>query len=192
MPRECAQIRLQRRHHLGSNDPDDGDPGRQRRGMATAAMVRLEKNRLGYKVPSQSGNGSYVVNTDDAPFCTCPDFERRQAPCKHTYAVQITIRREWRAYNATQDHEGEHFPVLLRELCDLIEQPPQPGTGRPQLPLPDVVQAIAHKVFSGDSGRRAMSTIRAAEADGSMVKAPSFTSLHRYLENPQSLRYFAI
>ena len=65
---------------LGPNDPDDGDAGRQQRGMAIAAMIRIEKNRLGYKVPSQSGNGSYVVNTDDTPFCTCPDFERRQQP----------------------------------------------------------------------------------------------------------------
>ena len=63
---------------LGPDDPDDGATGRQNRGVAIAAKVRIEKNRLGYKVPSQSGNGSYVVNTDDTPFCTCPDFERRQ------------------------------------------------------------------------------------------------------------------
>ena len=37
---------------LGPNDPDDGDSGRQMRGMAIAAQVRIEKNRLGYKVPS--------------------------------------------------------------------------------------------------------------------------------------------
>ena len=59
---------------------DDGDEGRQRRGMAIAALVPVEKNRLGYKVPSQSGNGSYVVNTDSDPFCTYPDFEKRQQP----------------------------------------------------------------------------------------------------------------
>ena len=189
---------------LGPNDPDDGDPGRQRRGMAIAALVRVERNRLGYKVPSQSGNGSYVVNTDNTPFCTCPDFERRQMPCKHIYAVQVTIqreelpdgttvettsvtttnRREWSVYNEAQEREGEHFPVLLNELCGLIEQSPQPINGRPRLPLADVVQAIAHKVYSGDSGRRAMSTIRSAQSDGLMVKAPSFTSLHRYMENP--------
>ena len=85
---------------LGPDDPDDGDEGRQRRGMAIAALVRVEKNRLGYKVPSQSGKGSYVVNTDDTPFCTCPDFERRQLPCKHVYAVKpfngATAFRRWK------------------------------------------------------------------------------------------------
>ena len=39
---------------LGPNDPDDGDAGRQQRGMAIAAIVRIEKHRLGYRVPSQS------------------------------------------------------------------------------------------------------------------------------------------
>ena len=52
---------------LGPNDPDDGPEGRQQRGMAIAAQVRIDKNRLGYRVPSQSGNGSYVVNVDGDP-----------------------------------------------------------------------------------------------------------------------------
>ena len=136
---------------LGPNDPDDGDPGRQQRGMAIAALVRMEKHRLGYRVPSQSGNGSYIVDPDaDNPCCSCPDFDLRQQPCKHIYAVQITALREagadgsmvettsittihpreWSKYDAAQQHEGEHFPLMLQELCDLIEQPTQPATGR--------------------------------------------------------------
>ena len=76
---------------LGPNDPDDGLAGRQQRGMAIAAQVRIDKNRLGYKVPSQSGNGSYVVSMDGKPCCTCPDFEKRQTSCKHVYAVEFII-----------------------------------------------------------------------------------------------------
>ena len=107
---------------LKLGDPDDGDYGRRQRGMAIAALVLVEKNRLGYKVPSQSGNGSYVVNLDDKPFCTCPDFEKHQQPCKHIYAVEfiiqreerpdgvtietktmlVTYRQDWPAYNAAQ------------------------------------------------------------------------------------------
>ena len=190
---------------LGPNDPDDGDPGRQRRGMAIAAMVRVEKNRLGYKVPSQSGNGSYVVNTDDTPFCTCPDFERRQLPCKHVYAVEfiiqreerpdgttletrttrVTYRQEWAAYNAAQEHEQEHFVQLLRGLCDTIEQPPRPkGAGRPRLPLSDTVFGSALKVYSAMSTRRAMTDMRNAQAAGLLEKAPSTASTWRCMENP--------
>ena len=57
---------------LGPDDPDDGDEGRQQRGLAIAALVTVTKTPVGYRVPSQSGNGSYIVNTDDEPFCSCP------------------------------------------------------------------------------------------------------------------------
>ena len=65
---------------LGPDAIDDGDAGRQQRGMAIAALTPVVKNKLGYKVPSQSGRGSYVVNLDGEPFCTCPDFEKHQQP----------------------------------------------------------------------------------------------------------------
>ena len=183
---------------------DDGDAGRQQRGLAIAALVNIKKNKLGYTVPSQSGSGTYVVNVDGDPFCTCPDFEKRQQPCKHIYSVQFLIRREeqpdgstvetqavrvtyrqnWPAYNAAQTHEGEHFVRLLRELCDGVPQPPQQGPGRPRLPLSDMLFAVGIKVYSTMSGRRAMSNLRNAHADGLLDKLPSFTSVFRYLEDP--------
>ena len=54
---------------LGPGDADDGDAGRQQRGLVIAALAQIEKNRVGYKVPSQSGSGAYVVNLDGEPFC---------------------------------------------------------------------------------------------------------------------------
>lgn len=59
---------------------DDGDTGRRQRGLAIAAISRIERNRLGWKIPSQSSNGLYIVNLEGEPFCTCPDFESRQRP----------------------------------------------------------------------------------------------------------------
>ena len=188
---------------LGPGDPDDGDVGRQQRGMAIAALTQIEKNRLGYKIASQSGNGSYVVTPGDDPFCTCPDFEMRQERCKHIYAVEfiiqreerpggvtietkttrVTYRQDWPAYNAAQTHEQEKFTELLRELCDTIPQPPQ-TFGRPRLPLSDVLFGIGLKVYSTMSGRRAMTDFRDAQAKGQLDKPPSFTSTFRYLETP--------
>ena len=81
---------------------DDGDEGRQRRGLAIAAITKIERNRIGYKVPSQSGNGTYMVSLDDAPFCTCFDFEKRQQSCKHIYAVQYTVQRETQPDGSTK------------------------------------------------------------------------------------------
>ena len=190
---------------LNPGDPDDGDTGRQLRGHAIANLVNIVKNKLGYKVPSQSGNGSYIVNLCDGyPFCSCPDFELRQEPCKHIYAVEITIQREerpdgttietqtkrvtykqdWPNYNKAQIYEGEHFRTLLRELCDTVPQPLQ-TKGRPRLPLSDMLFGAGLKVYSTMSGRRAMTDVRNAQKDGQMDKVPNFSTILRYLEKPE-------
>ena len=188
---------------LRPGDPDDGDIGRQQRGMAIAALVPVEKNRLGYKVPSQSGNGSYVVSVDGEPFCTCQDFQERQKPCKHifavdfiiqreerlggdavaTKAVRVTYRRDWPAYNAAQTNEQELFGTLLRELCATVSQPPQ-GKGRPRLPISDMLFAVGLKVYGTMSGRRAMTDFRNAQEDGLLSSCPSFSTAFRYMEDP--------
>ena len=185
---------------LGPNDPDDGNAGRQQRGMAIAALTRIEKNRLGYKIPSASGNGSYVVNPGDDPFCTCPDFEKRQERCKHVYAVEFAVQREtqssdagpetvqvalgpsWTAYNLAQTNEQELFGTLLRELCATVSQPPQ-GKRRPRLPISDMLFAVGLKVYSTMSGRRAMTDFRNAEVDGLLSACPSFSTAFRYMED---------
>ncbi len=189
---------------LGPNDPDDGNEGRQRRGLAISALTRIEKNRLGYKVPSQSGNGAYILTLDEEPFCTCPDFEKKQQACKHIYACEYTLQREtqadgstnvtesvqvtrtseWTIYNEAQTHEAERFTELLQTLCDGISNPPQ-STGRPRLPLSDVVFSLASRSCSTMSGRRHASALRDAQARGLIEKAPSHNSTFRYLENPE-------
>ena len=191
---------------LGPNDIDDGDAGRKLRGAAIAAIVNIKKNKLGYVVPSQSGSGNYVVNVDDdEPFCSCPDFELRQLHCKHVYSVEFLIQREeqpdgstletkavqvkytqdWTAYNKAQTNEGEHFRVLLRDLCDTIVEPPPQRTGRPRLPLSDMVFAMGIKVYSHKSGRRSISFIKDAKDKGLIDRIPHFNSLLRYMEKPE-------
>jgi transposase len=178
---------------------------RQERGLAIAATCKIEKNKLGWKVPSQSGNGTYIVNLDHGePFCTCPDFEKRQQPCKHIHAVEFVIKKEtqpdgtttvtqsvkmtctqeWTAYNDAQTHEQEHFVTLLRDLCNGIRQP-EYKFGRPRLPLSDMVFGLVYKSYTTMSGRRFMSDIREAEMKELVAKSPSFTSNARYLENPE-------
>jgi transposase len=177
---------------------------REERGLQIAQTSKIVKTPVGWKVPSQSGNGTYIVNLDhNHPFCTCPDFEARQQPCKHIHAVEFVVQKqvqpdgtttitksvkmtctqEWAAYNDAQTHEQERFVLLLRDLCNGIEQPPQ-SFGRPRLPLADVIFGLTLKSYTTMSGRRFMSTIRDAETKELVSKSPSFTSGFRYLENP--------
>jgi transposase len=178
---------------------------REERGLQIANTCKIEKNKLGWKVPSQSGNGSYVVSLDNGePFCTCPDFEARHQPCKHIHAVEFILQREekpdgttiitktmkvtynqdWHNYNNAQAHEREYFVDLLRDLCNGIPQPEQ-TFGRPRLPLADVVFGLAYKAYTTMSGRRFMTDIREAETKELVSKSASFTSSFRYLENPE-------
>ncbi len=178
---------------------------RQERGLVIAATSKIEQNKLGWKVPSQSGNGTYIVNLDHGePFCTCPDYEARHQPCKHIHAVEYVIQREtkpdgtttytesikvtynqnWTAYNSAQTHEQEHFVTLLKDLCNGIEQPEQ-TFGRPRLPLSDVVFGLALKSYSTISGRRFTTQLKEAQETGLISKAAHYNSASRYLENPE-------
>ncbi|HKB65756.1 MAG TPA: transposase [Pyrinomonadaceae bacterium] len=178
---------------------------REQKGLEIAAKSRLTREGNTWLVPSQAGKGKYVVDSD-AKQCTCPDFEARQATCKHIFAVEYTIQREytddgetqtytetvtvkktykqeWTAYNEAQTHEKERFLSLLADLCKGIEEAPQP-MGRKRLPLADMIFASAFKVYSTVSGRRFTTDLKDAHSKGYLSKAPHYNSVSRYLENP--------
>lgn len=70
---------------------------REQRGLALAALYRIDRNDAGmWIVPSQSGNGErYEVDPDpEHPACTCPDHRDRGVKCKHMFAVEFVQTRE--------------------------------------------------------------------------------------------------
>ena len=177
----------------------------QERGLAIANSNTVIKNKLGWKVPSQSGNGTYIVNMDDGePFCTCQHFENTRKKCQHIYAVEFVFQKEkhpdgtitetrtmrvtygqdWTAYNEAQTHEQEHFVILLRDLCGGIGQP-EYRFGRPRLPLSDVVFGLVYKAYTTMSGRRFTTQLKEAQESGLISKAAHYNSAFRYLENPE-------
>jgi transposase len=186
---------------------------REQRGLVIAAKSKLQRSDDGNRwfVPSQTGHRGtyYTVKTDPAkPHCTCPDFEGRQLRCKHIFAVEYVIQREftyneetetqtvtetvtvkqtykqeWTAYNRAQTNEKDRFLSLLAELCKGIEEPIQ-SNGRPRLPLADMIFASTFKVYSTFSGRRFSSDLRDAHGKGFLTRAPHYNSISRYLENP--------
>lgn len=189
-------------------EPSGPDAERLQRGAYIAAWFRIRKTQDGYKVPSEHGNGVYDVSVDgdDEPACNCPDFELRSRPCKHIYAVHSLIQEElgygesgeaeapvkpprptygqdWRAYDAAQENEEAHFEVLFRQLCDLVVQPVH-QSGRPRLPVSDVLYCIGMKVYHNKSRRRVMTAVRRAEERGLLDSSPSDASITKYLADP--------
>ena len=181
---------------------------RQERGLVIAATSKLQKTSDGtWFVPSQSTPQYYRVKPDyEHPQCSCPDFAARGVACKHVYAAQIVIKREytddgetqtftetvtvrqtykqnWRAYDGAQANEKQRFQDLLAELCKGIEEVPQ-SNGRPRLPLADMIFSSVYKVYSTVSGRRFNTDLREAKDKGFLQRAPHHSSIARYLENP--------
>ena len=73
---------------------------RRQRGLIIAALcnVRPDGKDNRYRVPSQTGACQYLVSIDSKKGpdwrCDCRDYEARQLPCKHIFAVQFVIERE--------------------------------------------------------------------------------------------------
>ncbi|MCG3772204.1 MAG: hypothetical protein JW384_03410 [Nitrosomonadaceae bacterium] len=176
---------------------------------ALAIAETLQPQSGCWTVPSQSGEGCYIV--EPGKNCSCQDFRKRGPDglvCKHLIAVQLVIEKQqeteikpdgtvsttqtvrmtysqqWSAYDAAQTHEAERFEDLLCRLCAGIAQPVQ-STGRPQLPLSDVVFALALKTYSTVSGRRATSYIRGAQSRGLIEHTPHYSSAFRRLESEE-------
>jgi transposase len=194
------------------------DNGREIRGLEIAAKAKLQRYGDRWFVPSQSGNtapgggGLYTVTPDISnPHCTCPDHETRQVKCKHIWAVEFTIQREytsdgetqtltetvtvrktykqeWSAYNEAQTKEKDQFQSLLRELCSGVGEPSQ-QKGRPRLPLEEMIFAATFKVYSTMSQRRFMSDLRDAHSKGYISKVPHFNSISNYLEDEMLTPY---
>lgn len=188
---------------------------REIKALQIAAKTRLKrKGKNVWLVPSQAGGGEYEVRPDpQAPRCTCPDYEYRNARCKHIVAVEYVLMREttpsgatvvtetvtvtrktysqdWKAYNAAQTHEKSELQALLYELCKNLPEPVRErGKGRPPLSLPDIVFSSVMKIYSTISGRRFDTDLRDAKARGYLARSPHYNSVFRYLENPALTPY---
>jgi transposase len=179
---------------------------REIKALQIAAKSKLTQKGNIWLVPSQAGHGEYEVRPDpQAPRCTCPDYEFRNARCKHIVAVEYVLMREqkpdgstvvtetvkvtrktysqdWKAYNAAQTHEKSEIQALLYELCKGLPEPEQ-RTGRPRLSLSDIIFSSAYKIYSTVSGRRFATDLREAKARGYLSRLPHYNSVFRYLES---------
>lgn len=95
-----------------------------------------------------------------------------------------TYPQKWRTYNAAQTTEKARVELLLKSLCELIEEPPpKPQGGRPSRPLRDKIFAVVMQTYTGMSGRRATTEIKDCAERGHIATAPSYNTLFRCLED---------
>jgi transposase len=182
---------------------------REQRGLALAALYRIEQKDGKYIVPSQKGNGdTYTVDPNAShPCCTCPDFETRGIKCKHMFAVEfvqsretkpdgtetitrsfkvterVTYKQDWPNYNKAQTQEKRLFLSILADLCRGIEEPTGPRPGRPNLRRADVTFACVFKVYSTLSARRFNTDLVDAAEKGHIEKAPHYNVVIKHMDD---------
>lgn len=186
---------------------------REQRGLALAALYKIDRDGDKYLVPSQTGNGTrYAVDPDPShPSCTCPDHRDRGVKCKHMFAVEFVITRErneadgtetvtrtfkvthkvtykqdWPNYNRAQTQEKHRFQAILADLCRGVAEPaPDPRGGRPRVPRSTLIFAMAFKVFCTLSTRRFTCDLKDAAEKGFIPSAPHYNSVCNGFEDPE-------
>jgi transposase/predicted nucleic acid-binding Zn finger protein len=187
---------------------------RQERGLMIAARTKLTQKGDVWRVPSQSGYKPYYEVNPESQHCTCPDFEKREAKCKHIYAVEYTLERE---QSVTQTTDGDTTTTTVTETVKVTKRvtykqdwtayntaqtnekhllqsllhelcnlivEPPQDMGRPRLMYRDMLFAAAFKVYCGTSARRFSTDLNEAQIKGYVSKAAHFNSVNRYLDNP--------
>src|SRR3989344_6429898 len=110
---------------------------RKQRGYEIAKNSRIQQTEKGWKVPSQTGTGYYVVVSNGfGAECNCPDHEVRKTKCKHIWAVELIVTQEvdnegnvtvtktmrktysqdYKNYDTAQKSEKRLFMKLLSDL----------------------------------------------------------------------------
>ena len=177
---------------------------RKERGLQIAKTSRIEHDMEGWKVPSQSGKGFYVVaSSGHETTCTCHDCQTRDVKCKHIWAVEFIVTHEmdvdgnvtikatkktysqnWKAYDKAQINQKSMFMELLRDITGKIPQP-EYSFGRPTLPMSDMVYSSVMKVFTTFSLRRFMSDMEIAQEKGYITKTPCYSSVGHFLQKEE-------
>jgi transposase len=109
-----------------------------------------------------------------------------------TTAPRPTYKQNWPAYDKAQIMEKAGFQELLAELCRDVQEPARPHGGakggRLPIPMSDRVFAMALKVYTTMSGRRASTDLREAHDKGYLSQVPHYSKIARFLEDPSLTR----
>ena len=180
---------------------------RKDKGYAIAQNNGIKQKRGVWIVPSQTNpRKSYeVVLTLTGATCTCEDFQNRGLKCKHYWSVQYILKKEinkdgtitetttvkktypqlWKQYDMANTQQKDLFQKLLNDLCNTITEPIPKATGRPSLPMRDMVFTSALKVYTNFSLRRFMCDVKEAQKRGYIVATPHFTMPSKYMRKTE-------
>ena len=180
---------------------------REQRGLALAALYKIEQVDGKWLVPSSKGNGATYTVDPEREHCDCSDHGERGVKCKHMFAVEFVQRREvkpdgtetvtrsfkvtervtykqdWPNYNRAQTGEKRLFLSILADLCRGIEEPVVKGPGRKPVRLADLTFACIFKVYSTLSARRFTCDLQDAADKGYISKASHYNIVIKHMDD---------
>lgn len=171
---------------------------RKERGYEIASTSLIVETEKGWKVPSQSGGGSYFVKSNGfSAKCTCKDFKNGSEKCKHIWAVELiitgqvkqksesmkrkTYEQNWPAYDKATICQKPQFMKLLSDLTNSIQQPNN-SMGRPTLPINDMIFASILKVYTTLPLRRFMDEVETAYSKNYISATPCYSSIGHFMQ----------
>lgn len=180
---------------------------RKIKGIEIARSQKIKNEKGIWKVPSQYDPRKVyeVTLTLTGATCTCKDFEERGIKCKHYWSVQYVLKREtnkdgtitetrtvrktypqaWKEYDMANTQQKDLFQKLLHDLCNTITEPMPKATGRPSLPMKDMVFTSALKVYTNFSLRRFMCDVKEAQRREHIETIPHFTIPSKYMRKEE-------
>jgi hypothetical protein len=183
---------------------------REQRGLVIAALCKLNRKADdSWLVPSQTGAERIYRVNPARQTCSCPDHTEGGHKCKHLWAVEITMKREyhadgtvtdtrsvtftekktykqdWRAYNTAKDIEKDRVQELLFDLCQGVPQNPQTGAGRKRHTIRDSIFAAVFKVYCALPSRRVASDFRESRKRGYLSRPVPGQKVNQFLEKAE-------
>jgi Transposase DDE domain len=93
--------------------------------------------------------------------------------------TKTRYHQNWPALNRAQVSEKSDLPPLLHDLCAGVAELPQ-SSGRPRLPIADMLFCMTLKVYCMVSCRRFMPDLKIAYERGFISRLPSYNSIFTY------------
>jgi hypothetical protein len=169
---------------------------RQQRGRFLAANAKIVCHNGQWIVPSQTNiRKRYFVNLE-LQTCTCEDFRGGTSKCKHLWAVEDVARQEaptappingnldQSTAPALSNGDKALFKSLLHDLCCQLITPPA-ESGRPRIPLADIIFSCVWKTFSELSARGFDVELRAAHKQGYISRPICWGSVLGYFQTKE-------
>ncbi len=138
-----------------------------------------------------------LKNSKEKQIYFCKDCKKRFVaekeyervfPIEHKVYVKSerkTYPQDWPNYNEAQKQEKLIFTDLLKELCSFIKDETPPYTGRPAVPIRQMIFACVIKCYERVSSRREYSELKMEQERDKISIVPHFNTVIKYFNDPK-------